>query len=102
MPDLTATLTKLLDDARHNPGSAIRTDLARGLRLHARTRGGTFTLSISRLAPVKPSIKEWEIVLAKLPEPLPDAGQPELVEANGRWFLGSTWPVDELVRIGGA
>lgn len=101
MSNLTDTLAKLLDDARRNPGAAIRADLARGLRLHARIRGGTFSLAISRKAPVKPSNREWEIVLAHLPEPLPET-QPVLVEKSDRIYLGATWPVDELVKIGGA
>lgn len=102
MSNLTATLAKLLTDARRNPGAGIRNDLARGLRVHARIRGQKLTLAISRQAPVRPSQQEWQTVLAHLPQPFPDAGAPILTEANGRWYLSCSWPVDELVKIGGA
>ena len=95
---LTIILHDLSEKAIRNAPSPLSHDLGRGLRLHVRVRDGKFSLGISRPAPQQPSEKEWQTVLSKFPQPLPQHDPPRLAAKNGRWYLVASWAVKELAE----
>lgn len=96
---LTPILARLLENARANPGSRFAYLLTNGAKLHMRIHAGRLHLGISRLAPVQPSAKEWEIVLAHSPQPLPEVDIPNPEASGGRWYRWASWNVEELAAI---